>query len=42
MEKLTELIMTIKKGTEEIRKENTKTRSEIRDLKKEWIKKQEI
>ncbi|XP_071571574.1 uncharacterized protein [Temnothorax nylanderi] len=41
LDKLTEIMLTIKKDTEEIKKENKAIRSEIQDLREEWKKKQE-
>ncbi|XP_025269024.1 trichohyalin-like [Camponotus floridanus] len=41
IDKLTEIILTIKNDTEEIKKENKVIRQEIQDLKEEWKKKQE-
>lgn len=41
MEKLTELMLTIKQDTEEIKKENRELRSEIKEMKEEWNKKLE-
>lgn len=41
IDKLTEIILTIKNDTEEIKKENKVIRQEIQDLREEWKKKQE-
>lgn len=41
IDKLTEIILTIKNDTEEIKKENKVIKQEIQDLKEEWKKKQE-
>lgn len=41
IDKVTEIILTIKNNTDEIKKENKVIRQKIQDLREEWKKKQE-